>query len=87
MPSSIQKSWSSFRETYRACHHPVIPQNSTDDSLKNGFSLTDGRLTLDQLVRLHMPHAQVAYLSAHESTAADENQPDETESSDDDAVR
>jgi CHAT domain-containing protein len=56
-----------------ACHG----QQSKENPLNSGFTLADGRLTLEELIRLNMPHAQLAYLSACESAAMDENQPDE----------
>jgi CHAT domain-containing protein len=48
-----------------------------DDPLQSGFDLADGRLTLRELMRVNHPKAQLAYLSACESAAVDENQPDE----------
>jgi CHAT domain-containing protein len=56
-----------------ACHGRQI----NADPLQSGFELSDGRLTLGHLMRLHIPHGQLAYLSACESAAADVNQPDE----------
>jgi CHAT domain-containing protein len=56
-----------------ACHGRQI----NADPLKSGFELSDGRLTLTHLMRLHIPDGQLAYLSACESAAADVNQPDE----------
>jgi CHAT domain-containing protein len=56
-----------------ACHGRQI----NADPLQSGFELSDGRLTLSHLMRLHIPNGQLAYLSACESAAADENQPDE----------
>jgi hypothetical protein len=56
-----------------ACHG----HQSQDDPLGSGFSLYDGRLTLEQLMQLHLPKAQLAYLSACETASTDEWQPDE----------
>jgi CHAT domain-containing protein len=56
-----------------ACHG----HQSQDEPLSSGFSLHDKRLTLGQLMNLHMPNAQLAYLSACETAGTDENQPDE----------
>jgi CHAT domain-containing protein len=56
-----------------ACH----AQQDQDDPLKSGFDLADGRLTLAQLMRVHISRPQFAYLSACESAAMDVNQPDE----------
>jgi CHAT domain-containing protein len=56
-----------------ACH----AHQSQDDPLASGFSLHDGRLTLERLMQLHLPHAELAYLSACETASTDEYQPDE----------
>jgi hypothetical protein len=56
-----------------ACHGRQIDA----DPLQSGFELSDGRLTLSHLMRLHIPYGQLAYLSACESAAVDANQPDE----------
>jgi CHAT domain-containing protein len=56
-----------------ACHGRQI----NADPLQSGFELSDGRLTLSHLMRLHIPRGQLAYLSACESAAVDANQPDE----------
>jgi hypothetical protein len=50
---------------------------SQDDALDSGFELHDGRLTLEHLMRLHLPNAQLAYLSACETAGTDRYQPDE----------
>jgi hypothetical protein len=56
-----------------ACHG----HQSQDDPLTSGFSLRDGRLTLKRLTQLHLPRAELAYLSACETASTDEYQPDE----------
>jgi CHAT domain-containing protein len=56
-----------------ACHG----HQSQDDPLESGFSLHDGRLTLERIMQLHLPKARLAYLSACETASTDENQPDE----------
>jgi CHAT domain-containing protein len=56
-----------------ACHGHQ-DQNSPLDS---GFDLKDGRLKLSKLMRMNMPNAQLAYLSACESAGVDESRPDE----------
>jgi CHAT domain-containing protein len=56
-----------------ACHG----HQAQGDPLHSGFSLTDGRLTLRQLMNLQMSNAQLAYLSACETAATDDDQPDE----------
>jgi hypothetical protein len=52
-------------------------QQSQDNPLTSGFVLRDGRLTLKRLMELHLPHAELAYLSACETASTDEYQPDE----------
>jgi hypothetical protein len=56
-----------------ACHGHQ-DQNSPLDS---GFDLKDGRLKLNKLMRMNMPNAQLAYLSACESAGVDGSRPDE----------
>jgi CHAT domain-containing protein len=56
-----------------ACHGHQ-DQNSPLDS---GFDLKDGRLKLSKLMRMDMPNAQLAYLSACESAGMDGSRPDE----------
>jgi CHAT domain-containing protein len=56
-----------------ACHAHQL----RDEPLESGFDLADGRLRLGQLMKLRASHGQLAYLSACESAAADETQPDE----------
>lgn len=56
-----------------ACHGH---QDQTNP-LNSGFELKNARLTLEQLMRVEIPHAQLAYLSACESAGMDESRPDE----------
>jgi hypothetical protein len=56
-----------------ACHG----HQSQDDPLTSGFSLHDGRLTLEKVMQLRLPKARLAYLSACETASTDEYQPDE----------
>jgi CHAT domain-containing protein len=56
-----------------ACHG----HQDQDNPLNSGFDLKDGRLSLGQLMRLNMPQAQLAYLSACDSAGMDESRPDE----------
>ncbi|KAF8991223.1 hypothetical protein BDQ17DRAFT_1371007, partial [Cyathus striatus] len=48
------------------------------DPLNSGFELTNGRLTLSTLTSCHTPKAFLAYLSACESAANDQELPDES---------
>ena len=57
-----------------ACHGRQDP----DSPLSSGFFLTDGKLTISQMMRLKAPGAYFAFLSACESAAGDRAQPDET---------
>lgn len=56
-----------------ACHG----HQDQDNPLNSGFELEDGRLTLGELMRLNIPQAQLAYLSACDSAGMDESRPDE----------
>jgi CHAT domain-containing protein len=56
-----------------ACHG----HQAQDEPLSSGFSLYDGRLTLERLMHMQLPKAQLAYLSACETASMDEYQPDE----------
>jgi CHAT domain-containing protein len=57
-----------------ACHGQQDPNNP----LNSGFELEDGRLTLSQLMKVNIPNAQLAYLSACETASTDETRPDES---------
>ncbi|MEU0803956.1 CHAT domain-containing protein [Streptomyces sp. NPDC005970] len=63
-----ENSWVHF-----ACH---AEQNLMDAS-QSSFLLYDGRLTLAELHGLHLPHAELAYLSACDTAAGGVNVPDE----------
>jgi tetratricopeptide (TPR) repeat protein len=56
-----------------ACHGQQHPA----DPLESGFKLRDGALTVSALMRLKLPHAQFAFLSACETAQGDKNQPDQ----------
>jgi CHAT domain-containing protein len=74
--ATVQSVVSNLPETtilHLACHGHQDPE----DPLMSGFSLQDGRLTLAQLMEIHTPDAQLAYLSACETAGTDEIQPDE----------
>ncbi|ADI11198.1 hypothetical protein SBI_08080 [Streptomyces bingchenggensis BCW-1] len=63
-----ENSWVHF-----ACH---AEQNLMDAS-QSSFLLYDGRLTVAELHGLHLPHAELAYLSACDTAAGGVNVPDE----------
>jgi CHAT domain-containing protein len=48
-----------------------------DDPLNSGFWLRDGRLTLSSLMRLNLPNAFFAFLSACETAKGDEDHPNQ----------
>jgi CHAT domain-containing protein len=70
---NVLKALPDISVLHLACHG----QQSQDDPLNSGFILRDGRLTLKRLMELHMPHAELAYLSACETASTDTYQPDE----------
>jgi CHAT domain-containing protein len=57
-----------------ACHGIQNPHNA----LSSGFCLSDGNLTVSQLMDLDLKDAFFAFLSACETAKGDENQPDQT---------
>ena len=57
-----------------ACHGSQDPT----DPLSSGFEMRDDRLTALKLIRLKMPHAFFAFLSACQSASGSEQVPDET---------
>jgi CHAT domain-containing protein len=70
---NVLKALPDISVLHLACHG----QQSQNDTLASGFSLRDGRLTLKRLMQLHLPNAELAYLSACETASTDEYQPDE----------
>lgn len=56
-----------------ACHGSQDPE----DALSSGFEMRDDRLTALKLMRLKMPHAFFAFLSACQSASGSEEVPDE----------
>jgi CHAT domain-containing protein len=50
-----------------ACHGEQDPTNPLD----SGFALRDGRLSIGDLMRLNLPNAQFAFLSACETAKGD----------------
>ncbi|KAG8825580.1 hypothetical protein FRC19_011112 [Serendipita sp. 401] len=56
-----------------ACHGT---QNPTDPT-KSALLLHDGKLTLEEIIRLNLPHAEFAFLSACQTMTGDENLSDE----------
>ncbi|PVF90903.1 hypothetical protein CPB86DRAFT_504319 [Serendipita vermifera] len=56
-----------------ACHGIQVP----DEPTKSALLLEDGHLTLEEIIRLELPHAEFAFLSACQTTTGDENLSDE----------
>ncbi|PVF91494.1 hypothetical protein CPB86DRAFT_878492 [Serendipita vermifera] len=52
-----------------ACHGIQVP----DEPTKSALLLEDGHLTLEEIIRLELPHAELAFLSACQTTTGDEN--------------
>jgi CHAT domain-containing protein len=51
-----------------ACHGVQAPEEPT----KSALILEDGHLTLEEIIRLNLPNAEFAFLSACQTTAGDE---------------
>jgi CHAT domain-containing protein len=51
-----------------ACHGIQVPNEPT----KSAILLEDGHLTLEEIVKLDLPHAEFAFLSACQTTTGDE---------------
>jgi CHAT domain-containing protein len=51
-----------------ACHGVQKP----DDPTKSALILEDGHLTLGEIIRLHLPKAELAFLSACQTTTGDD---------------
>lgn len=58
---------------HMACHGHQV----RGDPLSSGFSMADGRLSVSKLMSVDLQRAQFALLSACESAAGDQEQPDE----------
>jgi CHAT domain-containing protein len=71
--SDALKSLKTAKVVHLACHGHQDQENP----LNSGFELEDGRLTLEQLMQVDTPQAQLAYLSACDSAGMDESRPDE----------
>jgi CHAT domain-containing protein len=56
-----------------ACHGA----QRQDEPTKSGLILQDGHLTLEEIIELHLPNAEFAYLSACQTTTGEESLSDE----------
>ncbi|PVF92338.1 hypothetical protein CPB86DRAFT_195508 [Serendipita vermifera] len=52
-----------------ACHGIQVP----DEPTKSALLLEDGQLMLEEIIKLDLPHAEFAFLSACQTTTGDEN--------------
>jgi CHAT domain-containing protein len=69
---SVPKQASSAHVLHLACH-----SHQHEDPLKSCFALSDGHLTISALMKLKLPKAMFAYLSACETAQGDKKQPDQ----------
>jgi len=58
-------------------HFACSANQDTQDPLKSGLALHDGRLELLDIMQLRVPQCKLAFLSACETSAGDERLPDE----------
>jgi hypothetical protein len=70
---SIMKNLPEAAILHLACHGI----QDDDDPLNSGFWLRNGRLTLSSLMRLNLPDALFAFLSACETAKGDEDHPNQ----------
>jgi CHAT domain-containing protein len=71
---TVAEAFKSTNMAHIACHGIQDRRNG----LWSGFSLSDGMLTVSQLMDLHLKDAFFAFLSACDTAKADEKQPDQT---------
>jgi CHAT domain-containing protein len=72
--ADVAESFKSANMVHIACHGIQNPENA----LSSGFCLSDGNLTVSQLMDLDLKEAFFAFLSACETAKGDEKQPDQT---------
>jgi len=66
--SRVQLEMESHSSIHFACH----AKQDINDPLKSGFYLHDGRLELADIIRQNIPHCQLAFLSACQTSTGDE---------------
>jgi CHAT domain-containing protein len=71
--SRVTNAMSDSNWLHLACHG----MQRQDEPTKSGLILDDGHLTLDEIVRLDLPNAELAFLSACQTTTGDEALSDE----------
>ncbi|CAG8633266.1 16354_t:CDS:2, partial [Acaulospora colombiana] len=65
----VQKGMEDCNWLHLACHGVQKPEEPT----KSALILEDGHLTLEEIIRLNLPNAEFAFLSACQTTTGDEN--------------
>jgi CHAT domain-containing protein len=70
----VAKELENVNLVHIACHG----KQSTENALSSGFCLSDGSLTISQLMELDLKNAMFAFLSACETARGDEKQPEQT---------
>jgi CHAT domain-containing protein len=66
---SVMKAMMDCNWIHLACHGIQRP----DEPTKSALVLQDGHLTLEELIKLRLPKAELAFLSACQTTTGDEN--------------
>lgn len=74
---SVNDALNGLRNGAHVLHLACHGHQDQNNPLNSGFEFKDGRLTVQQLMHLSIPHAQLAYLSACDSAGIDESRPDE----------
>jgi CHAT domain-containing protein len=69
----VTRAMSDSNWLHLACHGV----QRQDDPTKSGIILEDGRLTLEEIIKLDLPNAEFAYLSACQTTTGEESLSDE----------
>ena len=59
-------------ESHSSIHFACHAKQDINDPLKSGFYLHDGRLELADIIRQNIPHCQLAFLSACQTSTGDE---------------
>lgn len=67
--SRVKMGMKEYGWLHLACHGVQMP----DEPTKSALILEDGYLTLEEIIQLHLPKAEFAFLSACQTTAGDEN--------------
>ncbi|CAG8702347.1 4485_t:CDS:1, partial [Acaulospora colombiana] len=65
----VMKGMEECNWLHLACHGIQEP----DEPTKSALLLQDGHLTLEEIIKLDLPRAELAFLSACQTTAGDEN--------------